>query len=62
MSEPRKEQAKLAYGDAHIVEELAGWLRAFSFEVDAGGRDGRIELEKVRELARDAIKRIVNYI
>lgn len=62
MSYTRKEQAKLAEGDAKVFQELADELMSFHWEVDACGHDGQIPLDKARERARDAIKRLVNYI
>jgi len=62
MSELRKEQAKLAEGDAKVFHELADELMSFHWEVDGCGHDGKIHLDKARELARNAIKRLVNYI
>lgn len=60
--ETRKEQARFAEQDAKAFDELADELRSFHWEVVSCGRDGQIHLDKARELARDAIKRLVNYI
>lgn len=62
IGETRKEQAKLADSDRKTLEKLADELGAFHWEVDACGRDGQIHMDRARELARDAIKRLVNYI
>ena len=62
ISDYRKEQARFAEQDAKAFEELTEELRSFHWEVDACGRDGQIHLDKAREIARDAIKRLVNYI
>lgn len=61
IGETRKEQASFALKDAKALDKLAYELRAFNWEV-ACGRDGGEHLEKAREIARDAIKRLVNYI
>ena len=62
IGETRKEQAALAGQDAKVFDDLAEELRSFHWDVDACGRDGQIHLDKAREIARDAIKRLVNYI
>lgn len=62
IGETRKEQAKFAERDAKALDELADELRAFHWEVDACGHDGQIHLEKAQELAKGAIKRLVNYL
>lgn len=62
IGETRKEQARFAEQDAKAFGELADELRAFHWCVDACGHDGQLHLDKAREIARDAIKRLVNYI
>jgi hypothetical protein len=62
IGETRKEQARFAEQDAKVFCELADELRSFQWCVDACGHDGQIHLDKAREIARDAIKRLVNYI
>ena len=62
IGEYRKEQARFAKQDAKAFDDLADELRSFHFDVDACGNDGQVHLDKARELARDAIKRLVNYI
>jgi len=62
ISELRREQAEFARQDSKALKELAEELRAFHWEVDACGRDGQIHLDKAREKAKDAVKRLVNYL
>lgn len=62
MNDYRKESADLALKDAAILEDLAGWLRSYHFEVDACGRDGCLEMEKVNDLARQSVKALANYL
>lgn len=62
IGETRKGQAKLADQDRKAIDRLSDELRSFHWEVESCGRDGSDHLEKARELARDVIKRLVNYI
>ena len=62
VSEYIREQAEFARQDAKALEELAEELRAFHLDVDACGHDGQVHLDKAREKAKDAIRRLVNYL
>lgn len=62
MNDIKREMAGLASRDAEILDELSAWLRAYEYEVAACGRCGDIESSKIKELSRDAIKKLVNYI
>lgn len=61
-SESDKESAELAQSDMIVMDDLTHWLSAYHFEVNACGNRGELEMAKCRELARQAIKRLVNYI
>jgi hypothetical protein len=58
----KKEQAKLACSDAKVFHDLADQLLSFDFAVEVCGHDGDIEMQIANSIARDAIKRLVNYI
>lgn len=57
-----KECAVLMNKDVEILEELVGRMHSFIWEVDACGRDGHVEMEKIKQMAPKVIKVLVNYI
>lgn len=57
-----REAAVLAHSDMTVLDDLSGWLSAYHYEVEACGRKGELEREKCKSLARDAVKRLVNYL
>jgi hypothetical protein len=58
MSDEKKKQKQ----DAERIRELADWLDAEIWETVSCGNDGIIEANRVREVARDVIKIVANYI
>ena len=56
------ERAKFAQKDADMLEDFTGRLRAYNWEVEACGRDGKLELEKLQDKAPMIIKMLVNYL
>ena len=56
------ERAKFAKKDSDMLEDFAGRLRAYNWEVEACGRDGKLEMEKVNSMAPEIIKMLVNYL
>ena len=56
------ERAKFATKDADMLEDFTKWLRAYNWEIEACGRDGKLELEKLHEKAPMVIKMLVNYL
>ena len=57
-----KETAALVHGDSKLMEEVAEWMRGYVWEVNTCGNDGKLAMEKIRELAPKALKVLVNYI
>lgn len=58
----REEAVELARQDRRLLEDLADKLGDYAFEVSACGRSGREQMGEARELARSAIKALVNYL
>jgi hypothetical protein len=58
----KTEIASLAYKDSKVFDDMAAELSSLNYAIEAFGHDGVIEMEKVRVIAKDAIKRLVNYI
>jgi len=57
-----KEKAELAEKDKIVLEELAGWMRDYVWEVKSCGRNGDIAMAKIKQLAPQGLKILVNYI
>lgn len=57
-----KEKAGLAEKDSKVMEEMAECLRAYVWEVSACGRDGKVELGKIKQLTPQVLKILVNYL
>ena len=62
MKSSRQEAAELADEDARLLSRLEHKLAHFAFKVNSCGESGDAEMEKARELARQAIKVLVNYL
>ena len=56
------ETAKFAEKDAKLMDEMAEELRSLNWEIEACGRDGKIEYEKACQLAKKVIKVAANYL
>ena len=56
------ETAKFAEKDAKLMDEMAEELRSLNWEIEACGRDGKIEYEKACQLAKKVIKAAANYL
>ena len=48
--------------DRVVLEEIAEWMRSFAWVVDSGSGDGAIEMAKIKQLAPQGLKILVNYI
>jgi hypothetical protein len=58
----KQNAATLAAVDAELMEELSGLMHNYEWAVKVCGRDGKFEMEAIREIAPKAIKALVNYI
>ena len=58
----KEEDAKRQKIHATKIAELSEWLCAEVWEKYSCGNDGTLEAQKVKELAKDAIKIIVEYL
>ena len=57
-----EEEAKMKTEHAEKIRQLAEWLDAEVWAKVSCGDDGLVEAQKVKELAKDAIKIIVEYL
>ena len=57
-----KKQADIAARDCDFLENFIEWLRAYEWQVNSCGNDGKLEMDKVRCYAPQVIKILVNYI
>jgi hypothetical protein len=62
LASTKTEIARFAHKDSKVFDDLAAELSSLNYAIEACGHDGVIEMEKVRVIAKDAIKRLVNYI
>ena len=57
-----KEAADLAEKDSVVLEEMSVLMSNYAWNVNSCGKDGNIDMEKIRKLAPSVLKIIVNYI
>ena len=56
------EKSKQMRKDIELLDDLAHWIRAYCYEVEACGRSGELEMGRIKELVPVALKALVNYL